>query len=359
MKIEKKTFGQTKNGGAAELYTLTDGGISVDIITYGAAIRSINVPVGGAVRDVALGFDDIGGYETSKCFHGAVIGRIGNRVANAEYTMNGKTYKLAVNDGAHSLHGGVIGFDKQNWTASIEEDALVLTLLDKEGTSPGYTGDLTATVKYTLSGGELGIEYTATCTEDTPVNITNHCYFNLAGHDSGNIAGYDNGSVNGHKIQILSDYLTPVDGTLIPTGELMDVTGTPFDLRKLTPVAPGLASGDEQIKLGGGYDHNWVLSKDEPYRELSLAAVLECDGLTMECLTTKPSIQFYTGNMMAGKKGDECDTGKGGAVYSARAGLCLETQYSPNSVNTPAFPAPILRKGETYNHKTVYKFVTA
>jgi len=255
--------------------------------------------------------------------------------------MNGKTYKLDVNDDPNSLHGGFVGFDKQVWTASEESGALVLTLLDKEGIAAGYPGDLTVQVKYTLEKGELGIEYTATCTEDTPINLTNHCYFNLAGHNSGSIIN--------HKIQIFSHKVTAVDETLIPTGELMDVTGTPLDLRELTTIAPGLESDDRQIELGGGYDHNWVLST-EPFRSPAIAAVLECNGLSMECITTKPGIQFYSGNMQAG------ETGKGGAVYGKRTGLCLETQYWPNSVNTPSFPAPILRKGEKYNAKTIYKF---
>jgi len=341
MTIEKKPFGQTKNGVAVELYSLIDAGFTVDIITYGAAIRSICVPVGDTVRDVALGFDDIAGYETNKSFHGAVIGRIGNRVANASYEMNGKTYNLDKNDGPNSLHGGFVGFDKQVWTASEEQGALVLTLLDKEGTAAGYPGDMTAQVKYTLENGELGIEYSATCSEDTPINLTNHCYFNLAGHNSGSIVN--------HKIQIFSDKITGTDETLIPTGELTDVGGTPFDLRELTIISAGIDSDNEQIKLGGGYDHNWVLA-GEPVRALSKAAVLECDGLSMECTTTKPGIQFYSGNMQAG------ETGKLGALYGKRTGLCLETQYWPNSVNTPSFPAPILRKGDTYNAKTVYKF---
>lgn len=342
MTIEKREFGKTKDGTPTECYTLSDSGMSVEIITYGAAIRSINVPAGGGTRDIALGFDDIEGYEANGCYHGAAIGRIGNRVANARYTLNGKTYKLDVNDGAHSLHGGFKGFDKQVWQARQEKDALVLTLVDREGTAAGYPGDLTATIKYTLEGGALGIEYTATCTEDTPVNFTNHCYFNLAGHGCG--------SISGHKLQIISENFTPVDGTLIPTGELRNVAGTPFDLREPTDVAPGLESSDEQIALGGGYDHNWVLA-DVPHRELSLAAVLECDGVRMECLTTKPGIQFYSGNMLLPEKG------KGGVMYGKRAGLCLETQFWPNSVNCPAFPSEILKKDGKYNHKTVYRFV--
>ena len=341
MTIEKRPFGQTKDGKAVDLYTLQDCGCSVEIITYGAAIRSILIPVSGRMRDVALGFDDMASYEANKSYQGAIIGRIGNRVGNARYEMNGKTYQLDVNDGPNCLHGGFIGFDKQVWSAREDQGALALTLLDKEGTAAGFPGNLKVTVKYTLENGELGIEYTATCDDDTPINLTNHCYFNLAGQDSG--------SITGHKIQIFSHKITAIDETLIPTGELLDVTGTPFDLRELTEIGPELAKPCPQMELGGGFDHNWVLS-NEPHRALAIAAVLECAGLSMTCTTTKPGIQFYSGNMMSGEKG------KNGAIYAKRTGLCLETQYWPNSVNMPQFPAPILRKGEVYNHKTVYRF---
>jgi len=341
MTIERSLFGQTKDGKAVDLYTLFDSGFSVEIITYGATIRSIHVPVAGGTRDVALGFDDMAGYESNTSYQGAVIGRISNRVANARYEMNGKTYQLDVNNGQNCLHGGFIGLDKQVWTAAEEAGALVLTLIDKEGTASGLPGDLKVKTVYTLENGELGIEYTATCTEDTPINLTNHCYFNLEGHDAG--------SIENHKLQIFSHKITAIDETLIPTGELMDVTDTPFDLRELTEVAPGLARSCPQMELGGGYDHNWVLS-NEPHRALAIAAVLESNGLSMACMTTKPGVQFYSGNMMSG------EIGKGGAVYAKRTGLCLETQYWPNSVNIHEFPAPILRKGEVYNHKTVYRF---
>jgi len=341
MTIEKSKFGQTKDGKEVELYTLRDGEYSVEVITYGAAIRSIHVPVRGSTRDVALGFDDMAGYEAHKSYQGATIGRISNRVANAQYEMNGKTYHLDKNNGNISLHGGFVGFDKQVWTATQEPNALVLTLIDKEGTSAGYPGDMEVTTKYTLDKGELGIEYIATCSEDTPINMTNHCYFNLAGHDAGSIVD--------HKIQIFSHKITEVDESITPFGKLMDVTDTPFDFRELTPIAPGLESSNEQLKLAGGYDHNWVLS-DEPYRSLAMAAVAEYDGLSMACLTTKPGVQFYCGNMMTG------EVGKNGAVYAKRTAFCFETQYFPNSVNIPEFPAKLLRRGEVYNHKTVYKF---
>jgi len=341
MTIEKSLFGITGDGKEVELYTLRDSGFIAEIITYGASIRSIHVPVAGEKRDVALGFDNMAGYETNKGYHGAVVGRICNRVANARYEMNGKTYQMDVNSGTLCLHGGFIGLDRQIWSAKEEQGALLLTLIDKEGTAAGLPGDLKVITKYTLENGELGIEYIARCDKDTPINLTNHCYINLAGHNAG--------SIENHKIQIFSHKITKIDETLLPTGELMDVTDTPLDLRELTLIGPGLARPCPQMELAGGYDHNWVLSND-PHRPLAMAAVLECNGLSMTCLTTKPGIQLYCGNMMQG------ETGKGGAVYSKRTGICLETQYWPNSVNIPQFPAPILRTGETYNHKTIYRF---
>jgi len=341
MNMEKRPFGRTKDGIEVDMYVLSDSGYSVEIITYGAAVRSIHVPVAGGKRDVALGFDDVAGYENSIAYHGAIIGRIGNRVRNAEYEMNGKKYKMDVNCGPHCLHGGVVGLSQQVWKGVQEQGALVLTLIDKEGTAAGLPGNLEVSTKYTLENGELGIEYNAVCDKDTPINLTNHCYFNLSGHDAG--------SIKNHKIQIFSHKITEVDEEVITTGKLLEVTGTPFDLREMTPIAPGLESGCEQIKIGGGYDHNWVLS-NEPYRKLTIAASLECDGLSMACLTTKPGVQFYSGNMMQEERG------KGGTLYKKRYGLCLETQYWPNSVNIPEFPAPILRPGDVYSHKTTYRF---
>ena len=341
MTIEKRSFGETKAGEKVDLFVLQDGEFVVEIITYGAAVRSINVPVAGGFRDVALGFDDIAGYETSKSCHGAVVGRYANRIAGARYEMTGEVYYLDVNNDPNCIHGGFVGFDKQVWVAEERSDALVLKLTDKEGTAAGFPGDLEATVIYTLSNGELCMEYIAVCNKDTPVNLTNHCYFNLAGHDSGGIEN--------HRLQILSDRITAVDDTLIPTGELMNVSGTPLDLRELSLLGPGLERSCPQMDIGGGYDQNWVLS-DDPYHEYAVAAVLECNGLRMTCLTTKPGVQFYSGNMM------QPETGKGGASYSKRTGLCLETQYWPNSVNIPEFPAPLLEVGDLYNHKTGYKF---
>jgi len=341
MSVEKRSFGKTATGEDVDLFVLSDGGYSVEIITYGAAVRSVIVPVPGGVRDVALGCEDIAGYEANRACHGATVGRYANRIAGARYEMNGETYLLDANDGTNCLHGGFNGFNKQVWKAEQQGEDLVLRFLEKEGTVTGFPGDLEVTVRYSLYNGELGMEYTAECDKDTPINMTNHTYFNLAGHDSG--------SIENHDILIHADQITVVDDNLTSTGELFDVSGTPLDLRELTRIGPGLEKSCPLMDLSGGYDHNWVLSK-EPYHDLAVAAFLECDDVRMTCLTTKPGVQFYCGNMM------QNEIGKGGAHYSKRSGLCLETQYWPNSVNIPHFPAPVLKTGDVYRHKTVYRF---
>ena len=340
MTIEKRYFGETKDGEKVDCYTLADGDMSVEILTLGGIIRSISLPTAQGVRDVALGFDDVAGYEAQTGFIGALIGRVGNRIGKAVFKLGGKEYKLDKNDGDNNLHGGANGYDKLVWGAETETDALLLTLKspDMDG---GFPGNLSIEVRYALKDRALSIEYKAECDADTPVNLTNHCYFNLGGHSSGGIEN--------HKLQIFSDSITPIDDTLIPTGELLDVAGTPFDLREPKAIGEGLSSDCPQMVLGGGYDHNFVLAR-ELKRPLSPAAVLECDGVKMTCLTTKPGIQFYSGNFLSG------ENGKQNSIYAKRSGLCLETQFWPDSVNKPEFTDCILKKGEIYHHKTVYKF---
>jgi aldose 1-epimerase len=340
MTIEKRPFGQTKDGAKVDCYTLKDGGCSMEVLTYGGAIRSLVIPVAGGSRDITHGFDDVAGYEAHACYFGAIIGRVSNRIGGARFSQGGKEYSLDKNDGPNCLHGGYKGFDKKVWAAREEPGALALSLGEADA-ERGFPGNLDVEVRYSLIGGALSIEYIAKSDADTPVNLTNHAYFNLGGHDSGGIEN--------HRIQIISDCITPIDETLIPTGELMDVIGTQFDLREPALIGPGLESTCLQIALAGGYDHNFVLSR-EPHRDLALAVVLEYGGLKMSCLTTKPGVQFYSGNFLSG------EVGKGGAVYQKRSGICLEAQYWPDSVNKPGFPAPILRKGDTYRHKTVYEF---
>ena len=340
MTIEKRYFGDTKNGEKVDCYTLTDSDASVEILTLGGIVRSLVIPTSEGLRDVAQGFDDVAGYEEQKGFIGALIGRVANRIGNAVFSLGGNEYKLDKNDGENSLHGGFNGYDKQIWEANAKSDGLWLTLQspDMDG---GFPGNLSVKVRYALEDYSLTIEYYAECDADTPINLTNHCYFNLGGHDSGGIEN--------HKIQIFSDSITPIDDTLIPTGEKLDVTGTPFDLRTPKIIGEGLSSNHPQITFGGGYDHNFVLAS-EPCREMSPAAVLEYGGVKMTCLTTKPGIQFYSGNFLL------AENGKQGAVYPKRSGLCLETQFWPDSVNKPEFPNSLLQKGEIYHHITVYKF---
>ena len=340
MTAEKRYFGKTRHGKDVDSYTLSDGGMSVEILTMGGIIRSISLPTENGMRDIAPGFDDVAGYEGQKAFMGALIGRVANRISGAEFTLGGKKYKVENNDGDYCLHGGSNALDKQIWDAGVEQGSLVLKVNspDMDG---GFPGNLDVEVRYTLKDSELTIEYKAHCDADTPLSMTNHCYFNLGGHDYG--------CINDHKIQIFSDSITPCDGTLIPTGETMDVTGTPFDFRQAKTIGEGINGAHPQITLGGGYDHNFVLSR-EPHNTLAPAAVLEFGGIKMTTLTTKPGIQLYSGNFLAGERG------KGGAVYSKRSSLCLETQYWPNAVNIPDFPDSILRKGGFYHHVTVYRF---
>ena len=340
MIVEKRSFGYTNKGENVDCYTLCNGGISVEILTYGGIIRSLFVPVNNELRDVALGYDDMAGYENQSCYMGALIGRVGNRIGNAVFSLNDRKYKVDVNDGPNCLHGGLNGFDKKIWTANTESDALVLSL-NSPDMECGFPGNMTVKVRYSVDKDTLTIEYTAKSDTDTPISLTNHCYFNLEGHNSG--------SIENHTIQILADYITPVDERLIPTGELLDVTGTPFDLREAKSVGAGMMNEHSQIVLGNGYDHNYVLTQ-ETELDFKPVAVLESGGLKMTCHTTQPGIQFYSGNFIAD------GIGKNNAKYLKRSGLCLETQGWPDAVNHPAFPSCILRAGEVYNHKTAYSF---
>jgi aldose 1-epimerase len=338
MTTEKRLFGYTNDGDKVDCYTLTDGDLSVEILNYGGIIRSFIIRTARGPRDVALGFDDIEGYEGQACYIGALVGRVANRIGDARFSLSEKDYNLDINDGPNCLHSGSCGYDRRIWDVQTSDDALILLLHDADSTG-GFPGNMDIEVRYVLGRSRLNIFYTATCDEDTPINLTNHCYFNLGGHDSG--------SIEKHNISVFGNYITPVDEKLIPTGELMDVTDSPFDLRNRTQIGKGINSDHPQIILGSGYDHNFVLSR-KPNRAMSPAAVLEYDGLIMHCLTTQPGIQFYSGNFLSG------EAGKGGAIYNKRSGLCLETQSWPDSVNKPNFPDSVLRKGEMYSHRTEY-----
>ncbi|MCC6366513.1 MAG: galactose mutarotase [Bryobacterales bacterium] len=349
VKINKQPFGQTRNGESVELYTLTNkNGVETSITNYGGRVVTLKVPGrAGKFADVVLGFDSLDGYLGNNPYFGALIGRYGNRIGKAKFTLDGKEYKLAANDGANSLHGGVVGFDKVVWKAQEgtgEEPSLKLTYLSKDG-EEGYPGNLSVTVVYTLTDkNELKIDYTAGTDKDTVLNLTNHAYFNLAGEGVGDILG--------HEIMLNADRFTPIDSGLIPTGELKPVKGTPFDLTKPTAIGAHINDKDQQIQFGKGYDHNFVFNGGGG---LALAArvVEPKSGRVMEVLTTQPGVQFYTGNFLDGSV-----HGKGGKAYSYRSAFCLETQHFPDSPNKPDFPSVVLKPGEKFESTTIYRFTT-
>jgi len=350
--MEKKVFGTTADGKTAELYTLKNkNGMQVSITNFGATVVSIMVPdKAGKVADVALGYDDLAGYELNKNYLGVLVGRYGNRIAHGKFSIDGTEYTLAKNNGDNSLHGGIKGFNKALWKAKDVskggEAAVEMKYVSKDG-EEGYPGNLSVTVIYTLTNkNELKIDYSATTDKKTVVNLTNHTYFNLAGQGNGDILK--------QELMIDADTFTPVDAGLIPTGELKKVEDTPFDFRKPTAIGARIDAGDEQIKLGGGYDHNFVVNR-KAATGLSLAAQVSdpASGRTMEVWTTEPGVQFYTGNFLDGSF-----KGKGGITYQKRTAFCLETQHFPDSPNHPSFPTTLLKPGEKYHTTTVYKFET-
>jgi len=345
---QAREFGKLPSGETVELYTLKNAkGVEADISTYGGVVVSLKVPDRtGALGDVVLGFDDFNGYLKPPPYFGAIIGRYGNRIGHARFMLDGVEYKLANNDGENSLHGGKRGFDKVLWKARpIDAQSLELTYLSKDG-EEGYPGNLTSTVVYTLTdNNELKIDYAATTDKDTVLNLTNHSYFNLAGQGEGDILS--------HQIMIDADRFTPVDKGLIPTGELRKVEGTPFDFRQSHAIGERIGSTDEQIVLGGGYDHNFVLNRTGDSLAPAARVTDAKSGRVMEVLTTQPGIQFYTGNFL-----DGTIQGKGSKVYGRRSALCLETQHFPDSPNHPEFPSTVLKPGEKYHTTTIYRFST-
>jgi len=342
----RREFGKTSSGETVELYTLKNAkGVEAGISTYGGVVVSLKVPDrGGALGDIVLGFDDFQGYLLPPPYFGAIIGRYGNRIAHARFTLDGVEYKLAKNDGDNSLHGGTRGFDKVLWKARPGNgQSLELTYLSKDG-EEGYPGNLSVTVVYTLTdNNELKIDYTATTDKDTVLNLTNHSYFNLAGQGKGDVLA--------HLLTLNADRYTPVDKGLIPTGELRSVEGTPFDFRQPHLIGERIGSNDEQIALGRGYDHNFILNRTGDGLSLAAKVSEAKSGRVLEVLTTEPAIQFYTGNFL-----DGTIRGKGGKVYGRRSAFCLETQHYPDSPNHPSFPSTELKPGATYHTTTVYRF---
>jgi aldose 1-epimerase len=346
-KLTKQPFGQTADAAAVDLYTLKNAsGMEARITNYGGIVVSLKVPDRtGAPGDVVLGFDSLDGYLKTHPYFGALVGRYGNRIAKGRFKLNGAEYKLATNNNANALHGGLKGFDKQVWTAKElpAGNALELTYVSKDG-EEGYPGTLTTTVTYTLTAAnELRIGYSATTDKDTVANLTNHSYFNLKGAGEGDILG--------HQIMIDADRFTPVDSGLIPTGELKPVEGTPFDFRKPEAIGARIDAADQQIKFGSGYDHNWVLNGAAGTLRKVVEVYEPGAGRVMEVFTDQPGVQFYTGNFLDGSI-----TGKGGKVYHKRYGFCLETQHFPDSPNQKAFPSTVLKAGERLESTTVYKF---
>jgi aldose 1-epimerase len=346
--ITKAPFG-TADGKSIEIYSLKNSnGAEARIMTYGGTVVSLKVPdKNGKPGDVVLGYDSLDEYQNAKGYLGALIGRYGNRIGKGTFSLDGKEYKLAINNGVNHLHGGLKGFDKVVWTASpsVLPDGVHLELhyLSRDG-EEGYPGNLNVKVEYVLTdSNELKIVYSATTDKPTIVNLTNHSYFNLAGQG--------NGLILNHQLTLNADRFTPTDNGSIPTGELRSVKGTPFDFTKSTAIGARIDQDNEQLKFGNGYDHNFVLNKND--NELSLAATVyePTSGRVMEVFTTEPGVQFYTGNFLDGST-----NGKGGQTYPRRSGFCLETQHFPDSPNKPKFPSVVLRPGKTYSQTTIYKF---
>jgi aldose 1-epimerase len=349
-KISQRPFGTMPDGQPVDLYTLRNAnGAEATIITYGGTVTTLKMPDrNGNLGDVVLGYDHLGGYLTNSPFFGCLVGRYGNRIAKGQFTLDGKSYTLAVNNPPNHLHGGPQGFDKRIWKA-VKADVgphgprLELSYTSKDG-EEGYPGNLKVNATYTLTDDNaLRLDYTARTDKATVCNLTHHSYFNLAGQ----------GDILGHVVYINADKFTPVDSTLIPTGELKPVDGTPFDFRKPTAVGARINADDEQIKFGGGYDHNWVINKQAGKLDLMARVTEPTTGRVMEVWSAEPGVQFYTGNFL-----DGTITGKGGWVYKQRNGLCFEPQHYPDSPNHPQFPSTELKPGQTYKSTIIYKFST-
>jgi len=347
-KMQKQSFGKTEDGQPVDLYILTNkNGVEAAITNYGGTVVSLKVPDrSGKLDDVVLGYDKLEGYADGKAYIGATVGRYANRIAHATFTLDGTTYTLAKNDGDNHLHGG---FNKRVWSANDVSTsvgpAIELTYLSKDE-EENFPGNLAVKVVYTLTDqNELRIDYSATTDKDTVINLTNHAYFNLAGQGNGDILQ--------QQIMIRADRFTPIDATSIPTGELRSVKGTPFDFTSATAIGARIDQDDPQLKLGRGYDHNWVLNNGTTG---SLALAAEAydphSGRVLEVLTTEPGIQLYTGNFLDGIRG------KDGKLYNRRYAFCLETQHFPDSPNKPNFPSAVLKAGRQFQSTTVYKFST-
>ncbi len=341
--IQAYPFGKTQEGCPVTRYVLEDGLFAVSILDYGGTVQMLRVPDRhGRPVDVALGFETVTAYETHGKFLGALIGRCANRIAQGTFSLHDTIYHLDCNEGAHHLHGGKRGFDKKIWRVQQVANGLRLTLHSEDGEG-GYPGNLEVAVTYTLQQGALCLDYQAVSDADTLCNLTNHTYFNLAGHGSG--------AVGQQYIRIFAEQYTPTDRFAIPTGALATVADTPMDLRRLQRIGHQIDADFAQLHNADGFDHNWVTDARDGALTPAAVAYAEETGIRMQVETTLPGVQFYTGNHL-----DGCPRGKGGVYYGRRSGFCLETQFYPDAIHHPHFPQPILRKGETYSHQTVYRF---
>ena len=349
VRIQKAAFGKMPDGRQVDVYTMTNAqGIEVRILSFGGILQSLRVPDrNGKLDDVVLGFATLEPYFTNEPHFGSIIGRYANRIAGGKFTLDGKQYTLAKNDGPNTLHGGVKGFDKVLWQAESSQDehsaSVILHYISKDG-EEGFPGNLQTKVTYTLTDSdELTIDYEATTDKATPVNLTSHGYFNLAGQG--------NGDVLGHELLINADRFTPVDANMIPTGELRPVRGTPLDFTHPTLIGARIHDDYEQLILAKGYDQNFVIVREAPGLVLAARVHEPTAGRILVISTTEPGVQFYSANFLDGTL-----TGKQGRVYKQHYALCLETQHFPDSPNHPDFPSTILLPGETYHSRTVYRF---
>jgi aldose 1-epimerase len=343
--VTKTALGTTPDGTAVDLYTLKSDGIEAGIMTYGARVVSIKTADrAGTMANVVLGYSSLDGYLADKTtYFGAIVGRYGNRIALGKFSLDGHKYQVPVNNNANSLHGGTVGFDKLVWQARTVADGVEMTLVSKDG-DQGYPGTLTAHVRYTVHHNALRIDYSVSTDKPTVVNLTNHSYFNLSA---------DNKPILNEELMLPADKYTPVDAGLIPTGVLAPVEGTPFDFRKATVIGARINDNNEQLKIAGGYDHNWVLRGQNGEVKTAARVYDPASGRVLTVTTTEPGVQFYSGNFLDGTK-----FGKAQEGHVKNSGLCLETQHFPDSPNHPAFPTTELKPGETRHSTTTFTFST-
>ena len=345
--INPKNFDQTVDGKQVKLYTLVgQNGIGMKVTNYGARIVALCVPdKNGKPTDVVLGYDNLNDYiNRPQTYFGATIGRYANRIGDAKFTLDSVNYNLVANDGMNSLHGGSKGYFAVVWNAKKLSDSKIQFTYHSPDMEEGYPGDLDVTVTYELTPQNgLKIDYKATTDKPTVLNLTNHSYFNLSGEGSKTILD--------HVMMLNADSITPVDSTLIPTGVIESVTGTPFDFTKPTPIGERINADNTQLKYAGGYDHNWVLNNKSDSVALAATVYSPVSGIKMDVLTDQPGIQFYTGNFLNGQ-----EIGKSGKPYEHRSAFCLEVQHYPDSPNIPQFPTTTLNPGQTYHHECIYRF---